>query len=220
MDIVVVTSHGRKQLITPHLKTHKHQVSYTPNYFLPENYVPDPKYSHLNVLNHLGAFRCFCGHQDAICKADCGDVLIFEDDAVPNRTDWMDIVNKCLPLLDEFEIVSLHGRETIEKSRFEFNEMNFIVPGPDHDPVKRCLGSLAYLVRRGVGCCMVEMPYRGLPTDLLIATEFKFCVLENSPFDHDRRDGSLVENPAARWPRRRHPTSPNIHDPDRYKNFA
>lgn len=195
MDIVVVASRKRPPLITEYLKEIPHEVSYTPDYQFVRRYFPAPEYRELAIKLHVGPFRCFKGHQDALRMTKGEHVLVFEDDAVPERTDWYQIAQTCIPLLEEYEIVSLHGRNIVEKERFHWNGMEFVLPNstsPD-SVIKWSLGSLAYLVKRNTADRIARMQYKGLPMDLFIASLFKYCVLEPSPFLHERKFGSLVE---------------------------
>jgi hypothetical protein len=61
--------------------------------------------------------------------------------------------------------------------------------------LKWSLGSLAYLIRRDAMDKFLNTEYFGMGVDLFIANYFTFCVIETSPFDHDRRMGSLMSKP-------------------------
>lgn len=189
-DIVVVTTRRRKSLITSYLDGLNPIISVTPDYCLPENFEPTVEgLTH----NHLGTYRCFKGHQDAIAKTAEDKVLIFEDDAIPNRPDWWNIVNESAFLLDTFDMISFHGRaydedafEPVENTRdHEFlrasNENTWVV------------AALAYMVDKKNYERLKSLVYDGTPWDLVLYRQFSYCLMKKSPFDHDRSEGSLVD---------------------------
>jgi|FLYK01.1.fsa_nt_gi hypothetical protein len=184
-DIVVVANYHRKPLILDHLGGIPHKVSYTPDYPLPSGM----------RKGDLGPYRCFRGHQDALKLSRTKETLVFEDDAVPNRPDWLDVVRKSIPLLAEAEIVSLHSRDY---DPVQFRKVlapdgtAFLAPNSPGREV-RPLGSLAYLIREDAKKRFLEMIFDGYPMDLLIANRFSFRTICHSPFNHDRSQGSLVD---------------------------
>ena len=193
LDVIVVASHHKKALVLDHLQDVPHKVNYTPDYDLP----PDFQSEVIGLVrNHVGALRCLRGHQDAIKLCDTENVLILEDDAVPNTNEWQDIVSDSIHLLDNFEVVSLHGRN-FDRSSFENYEE--IRPGNSflHVPNKiqniQVCGSLAYLLNRRSFDKMQSIIYNGMPMDLLLVNHFSFCLIEKSPFNHDRSEGSLID---------------------------
>ena len=194
-DIIVVTNHHREALILEYLKDIPHKKSYTPDYELPEKFKPDVV-GFVQEHCHTGAYRCFRGHQDAIKLCEHDNALILEDDAVPNTPDWLDIVKESVECLDEFELVSLHGRGF---NRQSFVECKKIRPGNNMLTMRTkggapfICGSLAYMLNRKMFSRILDHRYNGLPMDLFLYSKFDFCLLEKSPFDHDRRYGSLVD---------------------------
>lgn len=201
MEICIVASRKREPLITKYLEPGSYKISYTPDYALPMGFKPHP--TQFLSQNELGACRCFRGHQGAIKMIEGDCALIIEDDAVPNVENWMMIVNIAEGLLDSYQIISLHGRriEGITGS-IGMDGMNFklLKPVEKKHPIvnqtiklKWCIGSLAYLIRRDAMDRFLNTEYFGMGVDLFIANHFNFCVIETSPFDHDRRLGSLVE---------------------------
>lgn len=189
-DIIVVSTEKREPLIAPYLEGLNSIISITPDYDLPKGFEPAVKgLTH----NHLGTYRCFKGHQNAIVKATKDCALIFEDDAIPNRTDWLNIVNQSLSLLNVFDVVSFHGRD-YDRDVF----LPFIHPhNPEFiwtsDRNTWIVGALAYLVGRVNYERMKNFVYDGTPWDIVLYRQFTYCLLENSPFNHDRTQGSLVD---------------------------
>ena len=195
LDVVIVANHHRKAFILDYLENIPHKVSYTIDYTLPENFEPEiPGLVQPNC--HTGAYRCFKGHQDAIKMCGKENVLILEDDAVPNVGDWYNIVQDSISLLDNFEIVSLHGRGFDRKLYTNFTEIrpnnNFIYILKKEESVWVC-ATLAYLINKRSFDKMLSYNYIGKPLDILLYNEFSFCLLEHSPFDHNRSQGSLVD---------------------------
>ena len=193
MEIVVVANRHRKPLVEKHLLGFKHIISYTKDYNLPADFKPETiKY----VYNHTGAYRCFKGHQDAIrfCREE--NVLVLEDDAVPKIKDWYNIVMDSVHLLNSFEIVSLHGRNRQEELYKIYEEIrpgnNFLYIPKKKGPTW-VQGSLAYLINKRSFGKLLGYVYNGTPVDILLVNYFSFCLIEKSPFKHDRSQGTLIE---------------------------
>jgi hypothetical protein len=187
--------------VLEHLAGVAHRVSCTPDYPPPARVRRHPMARCLYVVNPLGAYRCYRGHQDALALASGDAVLVLEDDAVPNRADWLDVVGAAMPLLSRFEVVSLHAREaraideTIACGDHSFHTL---LPTTRRRLLRSvrmrwCQGALAYLISRSAADRLVARPWDGLPVDHCLPNEFRFCVIGASPFDHDRRQGSLLE---------------------------
>jgi hypothetical protein len=191
-DIVVVASAHRHPLVTNYFGDRPHVVSLTPDFCLPENF--EPNISGL-VSNHIGAYRCFRGHQSAISKSKGDCVLILEDDAVPKISNWLDVVAESVSLLDRFDIVSFHGRD-FNKDAFErvmpLESNGFLTP---KDKCRRVwvVAALAYLVSRRIYEKLLAYQYKGTPWDLLLYWNFSFCLMGDSIFEHDRSEGSLID---------------------------
>ena len=197
IETCIVATRRRQPLITKYMELNSFKISYTPDYPLPKGFKPGPV--RFRSQNELGAYRCFRGHQDAIKMIKCNHALIIEDDAVPNVDDWLDIAEKAVESLTTFQIVSLHGRR-VEKRQEPIQIFNTLLPIEKKYPItdkpiqlKWSLGSLAYLIRRDAMYKFLNTEYFGMGVDLFIANHFTFCVIAKSPFDHDRRMGSLVE---------------------------
>lgn len=194
-DIVVVANRHRKALILNYLKGVPHKVSYTLDYSLPKDFKPEVT-GLVQPHCHLGHIRCFKGHQDAIRMCDKENVLIFEDDAVPNTADWYSIVLDSIHLLDSFEMVSFHGRAYTRALYEKFEEIrpenNFLyIPNKTG---RVCMhGALAYMLNKKSFDKILSCAYVGEPIDVLLVNNLSFCLLEKSPFIHDRSEGSLLD---------------------------
>jgi len=163
-----------------------------------------PSLRRIRNLKPLGVYRCYRGHQRVLERSEADHVLVFEDDAVPNRKDWLEVAHRARELLDRFEVVCLHGRRLKPEhlaTSHSLGELRFweLAPrklrrGPFAPRAAVCKGcTLAYLIRRDAAQRLARREWDGLPVDWVLPNEFRFCVLEASPFDHDRRHGSLVE---------------------------
>jgi GR25 family glycosyltransferase involved in LPS biosynthesis len=203
LDIVVVANRHRPPVITAALGSYPHRIIETPDAALPPGFVPVREARAVYVKSQLGAYRCFRGHQTALESSPGDHILVLEDDANPNRDDWMAVVERGRRLLGDFEVVSLHGRDirgverliTVESERFAtvkpIVRRRFLYSAR----LRWVQGSLAYLITAGAARRIVDSRYRGMPVDHLLANDFSFAVILSSPFDHDRRHGSLAEHP-------------------------
>ena len=203
LDTVVVGNAHRPPVITEALGGVSYRFIETPDEMLPPGFAPARESRAVYIKNQLGAFRCYRGHQLALQACQSDHVLVLEDDAWPNRSAWMFIVERARELLETFQVVSLHGRgiRGIDR-RIECGGQTYVTLKP---LVRRRLlyraelrwvqGSLAYLITAAAARRIAEAPYRGIPVDHLLANAFSFAVILRSPFDHDRRHGSLVEEP-------------------------
>jgi GR25 family glycosyltransferase involved in LPS biosynthesis len=150
-DIIVVSSHHRPALVSEYLVGIDHKISLTPDYDQPIIQLSESARK-LRIPFGPGPYRCFRGHQDALSKALKDHILIFEDDAVPNRSDWLDVCEAAVPLLSKFDVVSLHGRNQkgIERQIIQ-NGFSYNVLAPVWFKGQNIIwaqGSLAYLVNR------------------------------------------------------------------------
>jgi len=186
-DIVVVTSAKRKPLITQYLGGLDAIVSVTPNYELNPHF--KPKVGGL-VQNHVGAWRCLRGHQDAITKSTKDAILVFEDDAAPNREDWLKVVSDSVKLLETFEMVSFHGRGFIPEI---FDAVNADFIKPKNRGSEWIVAALAYLIPRRVVEELVQYEYDGTPWDLFLYRRLNYCLMKKSAFNHNRTEGSLID---------------------------
>lgn len=201
--VVVVASRHRRPLALDWLGEVAHQVSWTPDEDLPVGFTPGRQARVAYIRSHLGAYRCYRGHQRALSLVSADTVLVLEDDAVPNRGDWQGVISTAASLLARYEVVSLHGRDIRHiEHEFSVGGLRFCTVAVRrrrrllHTAALRwCQGSLAYLIRHQAARRLIDRPYDGLPVDLVLANDFSFAVSVESPFDHDRREGSLVEQP-------------------------
>ena len=190
--VAVVSDKRRKSLIEPHLLGIPHIQSVTPLFNLPSGF--EPKVRGL-THNHLGTYRCFKGHQQALLRSlqesSHDAILIFEDDAVPKNPNWVEIMDEAVSLLETFEVVSLHGR-AYNATQYEPvpNHEGYLEP---NDPRQWIVAALAYLVRRETAEKIIGMEYDGVPFDLRLYYDYQYCVIADTPFVHDRSEGSLVD---------------------------
>ncbi len=190
-DIIVVSSKNRKALVVDYLKEIPHQVSITPNYDLPKNFKPKTQ---TLVQNHLGAYRCFRGHQDALRMSRKENILILEDDAVPivsNQKDMLSNLYEGIELLSHFDMVSFHGRQ-FKFSHFKVvvGNSKFLQPALFEPWV---VAALAYMVNRRSIKKLMSYKYDGTPWDILLYRKFYYCLMKESIFLHDRQEGSLID---------------------------
>lgn len=167
-----------------------------------------PTYSKLNLLAH---YRCLRGHQEMawrfLDESTEPVALLLEDDAVPNVSDWQRVVSDGVTALNNCpgaEVLSLHSR-CFKRQRFDCidmignREILRLKPSAGGSETDRggrhhCFGSLAYLITRQAAARLSSAPWPGIPADIFLADHFNFIFLNPSPFNHDRRQGSIVED--------------------------
>ncbi|MDY0313768.1 MAG: hypothetical protein RBR32_01695 [Bacteroidales bacterium] len=198
-DIVVIANKHRKPIILPYLEDVPYKIYYTPDFDLPPRWQPNPIYKGLvvHMHQHIGQHRCLEGHKNALNLAKKKNILVLEDDAEPNRPDWLDICISASSLLSSYEIVSVHSREPnykiFNKELFdEENKLNAFFAKDNTSP-RRCLGTLAYFIGKENISRLQDHNYNGLPIDLFLCNCFNFCFVEPSPFNHNRSQGSLID---------------------------
>lgn len=207
LDVVVVASERRPAIITGYLRSAlRRRTRVTSRVFMttdhPKPDTPEsPRAKVLRLPQGAGPYRCFRGHQEALAASmaavDAPAILVLEDDALPIERSWMQIVLTSLPMLEHFEVVSLHGRYQTnvvghtDHRGIRFNELAPIDKGGVQMVWQ--LGALAYLVNRATAAKICALQWDGYPIDLVICNDFSFRVMQSSPFQHDRRHGSLVE---------------------------
>lgn len=175
-------------------------VCWTTDYKLEEGWKPEPAYASL-VQNQVGALRCWRGHQDALryfrdSTPDVEYALVLEDDAWPNVDNWAAVCLDAAQFLYDFEVVSLHGRSfrPIDFEHRDFShDRKLLVPLAQGQTWVQ--GSLAYLIRRDAVDRWINDSYTGYPSDIYLCNRFKFALVDPSPFNHDRRAGSLIDCP-------------------------
>ncbi len=204
LDIVVL-SHPRKKCLTSEYLTNAgiRFIEHTGKDYewgdtkIHEAYLP-------LTGGNIGQYRCYRAHQDGLALASKDYVLVLEDDAIPNRPDWADIVLKAVKDLDAFNIISLHGRDWEKYPAGRVPDSNLLIPSPvqisSRLVARWVLGSLAYVLpRNGVVFETIKNPYIGLPMDLYIANMEQFALVDPSPFDHVRTEGSLIDTAAFNY---------------------
>lgn len=203
IDVVVLGTKHRHIITSDYLKNVPHSIHYSNDYDLPDGLRADDRYSHLSAVKCLlGHYRCFRGHQEAIASTNKPYILVFEDDAVPNTENWHDIVNQSVSLLDHgYEITSLHGRGYTPKKlsddfvSLKHDDLTFYGRKDSSKLVIVKGACLAYLLKRETVNKVLSFQFLGCPMDVHLANDYSFCFLYHSPFNHDRRLGSLVEKP-------------------------
>jgi hypothetical protein len=162
-------------------------LNYTPDYELPTDF--QPKHGGY-VRNHIGALRCFRGHQDALKLALNNSAkdyfLVFEDDASMNTNDWSSIVNNCLEHMENFDLITLHARQYALSGYEKFADVGY---GRSlykvTVPRTWAVASLAYLINRKSCEKIINAEYSGLPLDLFLYFECNYALLDPSCFNHD-----------------------------------
>lgn len=190
---IVVLGTTKRPIITNTYITDDH-ITYYNQDWPPIPFTPPDPVAKFAAVHEPGPFRCFRGHQEALKLSNKQYTLMFEDDAIPNTTNWQQIVNDSCELLDTYDIVSLHARsaEGIDK-RFLHKGREYMTLKPTKYGHCWALAALAYLVHRRAIDQLVNVQYNGIPWDIFIY-DHNTCILEVSPFDHDRRGGSLIEH--------------------------
>ena len=193
-EIVVIGNARKKILTTEYLQDVPHRVFYSTDYDLPEGWVKTSRYKN---GSELGAYRCYRAHVDAIKSSSKDTVFVFEDDAVPtcSSKEWLATAVEAKELLTRYECVSLHGRaarKAMAPSKvFQYRSHRYL------EPVRKptwIVGMLAYFVRKKTAEKLEQRQYDGTPIDIVIPNELSYCCLTPSPFLHDRRFGSLLDD--------------------------
>jgi GR25 family glycosyltransferase involved in LPS biosynthesis len=188
IELVVVACRKRPAIVLPFLENIAHRVHWTTDYELPEGWKIAQEYS--GYLRHqkqyVGHLRCFRGHADALkdVKATCA--LVLEDDAVPNRDDWVQVVAQASRHMEDYDVISLHGR-SFHPEHFSSEDqplgVKLLTPGPSGQ--RWVQGSLAYLIRMDAAQKLINHDYNGYPIDIFLCNEFKrFGLINPSPFNH------------------------------------
>lgn len=197
IQIIVVATHHRRPLILENEDFCKtpHTIHWTTDYDLPPDFRAAPQFCGL-VVNHTGFMRNFRGHQDALRQLTKPIALIFEDDTAFGMPDWKMVVNQAANYVDDFEVISLHGREWSHNDFAPFRPLYGpcqLLGAKKSDGIW-CVGALAYMIKQENTKRFLDLPYEGQPTDVLLHERYKFAVVDPSPFIHDRRQGSLAMN--------------------------
>jgi len=178
-----------------------------PAWPLPEGTELIPAYRKTCVV--LTHYRVFKGHQEMMklfLKTGEPVGLFFEDDAVPKRGAFpAALVNRCAERMGGLDVFATYGRcykrnrftatrlvagrEVLELKPSEWAKGNVLANGGNTN----VLGSLAYLVTRAGAEKFSALPWEGIPVDARMPDVLRFGVIHQTPWDHDRRQGSLVE---------------------------
>ena len=199
LDIFILYNIRKQCLTTKYVGDVPHTSYNNTDWDLPKRINYSAKANRLKDVKNqiLGAYRCYRGHQEMLKLAQDDYILIFEDDAVPNKDNWRDLVVNSVELLNQYEVVSLHTRPPKTgmriKKRFAHKGHQYIELNSSRDGIKWGLGSLAYLIKKENASRIYDRKFDGMPVDLILHNEFKACSLHPSCFDHDRRHGSLIE---------------------------
>lgn len=193
MNIIVVGNTHRKPLVTEHLQNYHHVEHHCFDYDLPPNWVDRHKILAPNI-SIAGAYRAFRGHQDALQHVQTS-ALVFEDDAVPMTFLWPVIALAAYSYLDEFDWISLHGREY---DRSETEVVGDLGHGyhllKSRHPSKGINGCcMAYWIKKETADLYREAEFDGMPCDWFFWLRFKGAMIEPTPFRHDRSQGSLID---------------------------
>jgi hypothetical protein len=188
VELVVVACRKRPAIVIPYLEGVSHRVHWTTDYELPEGWKINPAYSSLlrHEKQYVGHLRCFRGHADALKDLKASVALVIEDDAVPNRPDWVQVVAQASGLMENYDVISLHGR-AFEPAAFNWEQrslgVQFLTPKSDSN--RWVQGSLAYMIRADAVHKLIKHDYDGYPIDIFLCNEFKrFGLIHPSPFDH------------------------------------
>jgi len=206
MKIWILGSKRRKTLVTESLKQIK-DIEYE----LVENQDENHDLSNTILIHgfqppagHLGVCRCFEGHRQVLKKAlnssfDSKTIIVMEDDAQLLNPDKLIpslmVAQEMITTLG-YEIVCLHGRQTRLKDMQEG-----CYAGTEFFTTDNLLGlrlslgcTLCYVISSEAAKTFLELPYIGIPVDILFPNFFSFALFKFSPILHDRSQGSLVEN--------------------------
>lgn len=202
-SIIVIANRRRPPIITDWLDGLPHHVYWAADYDEPPT-EPSRRASVVTIPEGPGAYRCFQAHQDATLQGedDGRPMLIFEDDARPNvpLKTWLAAALCGLGPLENADVVSLHGRRVkkalLKPHRCASGEHTYYTIHPSSikgESMVWVQGALAYLITQEAAHRLRHMTWERFPIDLVLPNDFRFVLLHPSPFDHDRRHGSLVE---------------------------
>jgi hypothetical protein len=126
--------------------------------------------------------------------------LVFEDDCVPDQTQpWnaaIDAGNRMV-LEQGYDMACLHGRGFDYALFDRRSEYGFNWLFPKEGTHRWVLGTLCYVISKAAAKRFYDTDYwcGGCNIDLFMWSErFNFCVIDPTPFIHDRTQGSILEN--------------------------
>lgn len=185
----VIASRKRRPLITPYLGRIPHTVLWDEEKTLPAGWFACRGYEGANC-NALGAYRCWEGHRRALRefhKTRESLCLVLEDDGVPNRSDWHDVVDLAAQIMcidpDKYPVISLHTR-AMDKRCWNIHPFGLGCELWEKIPGAWCCATLGYLVTREAARQLEVMPFVGPAIDQAISW-LHYWVVEPSPIDHD-----------------------------------
>lgn len=207
-DVVILGTRHKKIITTDYMNGLTYHVYYNKDWPLPKFTRSKLARAIPNVRKYEPRpYRCFKGHQGALSLAKTDKMLVLEDDAVPNRPSWHQVVVDASELLDEYDVVNLHARGDITWAKtFKFKGRDYGIVGftgrrdidtKEPRKIKWALGSLAYLTTKKYADYIMSLPYEGVPMDLFLVNQTNNCILMNSCFDHDRKHGSIIQGQAG-----------------------
>jgi hypothetical protein len=193
VNIIVVANLHRKPLVTEHLQHYRHIEHHCADYDLPVGWVDRHKILAPNS-SVAGAYRAFRGHQDALAHVQTS-ALVFEDDAVPTTYLWPVIALTAYSFLDEFDWISLHGRE-YDRSQMRVHadlghSYQLLTCDQPTKGVNGCC--MAYWIKKETADRYREAEFDGMPCDWFFWKKLKGALIEPTPFRHDRSQGSLID---------------------------
>lgn len=125
--------------------------------------------------------------------------LVCEDDCVPDdRMPWKEAIeagNKMV-LEQGYEMACLHGRgfDYGKFKRIKEYGHDWLIPETE---ARWVLGTLCYVIGKKAAKKFMDTDYwvNGCNIDLFLwSNRFNFCMIDPTPFIHDRSQGSLLEN--------------------------
>lgn len=198
IEIVILSTPKKRPLTQDYMGHHPYKIYQNPEWPVPRYTVPSNARGLSSLVHEPRPFFCFRGHQEALRSVTKDFALILEDDAVPNRPDWFEIALEACELAPRFDVISLHARHICGvKEVFTHKRMEYLTLQPiSNDQVQGmcwAVAALAYIIPQSYISKLVDLPYRGIPWDIEIYNH-KACITKDSPFDHDRRFGSVIED--------------------------
>lgn len=201
-DIGIVSSEHRQPLITKYLDDLglNYNLSNTPDYpYDDSNLVGN--WNNMNC-NPIGAYRAFRGHQKVLSESTKDYTLVFEYDAVPATSDWLDYILKYYHYVNDYGLIFWHMRATPTKFTIINDQIaiaNDIAIGQvvGGITVKKGLGALAYIVNKETKEKILNEKFTGIAYDILLTNKYKFnWFSEPNLFYHNQEQGSLTDTNA------------------------
>jgi len=157
-------------------------------------------------------YRVFLGHRDMAYRFLCEHpeapyALMMEDDGVPNCADFVSAIADSLnyAIRNSLPTLCLHARsirprlftpsgKIPDRTVFKLNPQTRRTPNIMGGTHHLYGFTLAYLISRAVANSFTEGPaWTGIPVDCYLPDTYGTELLQPSPFNHDRSQGSLVD---------------------------